>query len=60
MYAAVPVKGSPFNAKAYDTEQVVISSIGQGILGKPVDFYCKYILFLLQSFILFFYFILDF
>ena len=41
IYAGVPVKGSPFNAKAYDVEKVIISSLGQGLLGKPVDFHCK-------------------
>ena len=37
-YNNVPVGGTPFTGKAYDSSKVLVSSVPWGTIGKPVEF----------------------
>ena len=37
-YNNIPVGGTPFTGKAYDSSKVMVSAIPWGTIGKPVEF----------------------
>ena len=37
-YADLPIPGSPFLVKAYDSNKINVTDIGSGVVGKPVYF----------------------
>ena len=40
-YCGTAISGSPFNPKAWDSSQVVVTNINQGRMGKPSYFNSK-------------------